>query len=55
MEQGFNACPWPEKFLESLSRLPKCAGMALGIDRLVMLLTNSSNINEVVPFPLEKI
>lgn len=51
MEQGLNAYPWPEEFLSSLSRLPKCAGMALGIDRLVMLLTNASNINDVVAFP----
>ncbi|MFO8241493.1 MAG: EF-P lysine aminoacylase EpmA [Dissulfuribacterales bacterium] len=55
VEQGFNVCAWPEEFLTSLSRLPKCAGMALGVDRLIMLLTNSSNINEVVPFPLGKI
>lgn len=54
-EQGLSAYPWPEEFLSSLSRLPKCAGMALGIDRLVMLLTNASNINDVVAFPPEKI
>jgi lysyl-tRNA synthetase class 2 len=50
-KQDLNVYPRPEEFLSSLSRLPECAGMALGIDRLVMLLTNSSNINEVVAFP----
>ncbi|MBW1964837.1 MAG: EF-P lysine aminoacylase GenX [Deltaproteobacteria bacterium] len=53
-EQGLNVYPWPEEFLSSLSRLPKCAGMALGIDRLIMLLTDTSNINDVVAFPPEK-
>jgi lysyl-tRNA synthetase class 2 len=50
-EQGLRAYPWPEELLSSLSRLSKCIGMALGIDRLVMLLTNASNINDVVDFP----
>jgi lysyl-tRNA synthetase class 2 len=50
-EQGLRVYPWPEEFLSSLSQLHKCAGMALGIDRLVMLLTNASNINDVVAFP----
>ena len=54
-EQGLRAYPRPQEFLSSLSRLPKCAGMALGIDRLVMLLSNASNINDVVAFPPEKI
>lgn len=54
-KQGLRAYPRPEEFLSSLSQLPKCAGMALGIDRLVMLLTNASNINDVVAFPPEKI
>ncbi|MGB9498135.1 MAG: EF-P lysine aminoacylase EpmA [Dissulfuribacterales bacterium] len=54
-EQGMNAYPWPEEFLSSLSGLPECAGMALGVDRLVMLLTNSSDINEVVAFPPEEV
>ena len=54
-EQGLSAYPWPEEFLLSLRKLPKCAGMSLGIDRLVMLLTNASNINDVVAFPPEKI
>jgi lysyl-tRNA synthetase class 2 len=54
-EQGLRAYPWPEEFILSLRKLPKCAGMALGIDRLVMLLTNASNINQVVAFSPEKI
>lgn len=30
---------------------PDCAGVALGIDRLVMLVTNSASLSEVVAFP----
>lgn len=50
LEQGWDFYPWPEEFLSSLNQLPECAGMALGVDRLVMLLTNSLNINEVITF-----
>jgi len=41
-------------FLNALkSGLPKCAGIAVGIDRLVMLFSNSKTIREILPFPLE--
>lgn len=40
----------PQKFLDELCALPQSAGIALGIDRLVMLLTDQSDIKNVVSF-----
>ena len=45
--------PLPEAFLESLAHLPPCAGIAFGIDRLVMLLADADNLDQVVAFPPE--
>ncbi len=42
--------PLPEAFLESLHHLPAAAGIALGIDRLVMLLADAHHIDQVVAF-----
>ncbi|MCF8062640.1 MAG: EF-P lysine aminoacylase GenX [Deltaproteobacteria bacterium] len=43
----------PEAFLEALGRMPDAAGMALGIDRLAMILTDSARIDDVVAFTPE--
>jgi lysyl-tRNA synthetase class 2 len=45
--------PMPEPFLVDLAKMPAAAGIALGIDRLVMLFTGSSRIDQVVAFSPE--
>jgi lysyl-tRNA synthetase class 2 len=47
--------PLPEKFLAELAHLPASAGIALGIDRLVMLLTGAMTIDAVVAFSPEEL
>lgn len=47
--------PLPEKFLEALAHLPPCAGIAFGVDRLVMILSNSASIDQVVAFTPEEV
>jgi lysyl-tRNA synthetase class 2 len=45
--------PVPDKFLSELAAMPEAAGIALGLDRLVMLLTDAISIDEVVTFTPE--
>jgi lysyl-tRNA synthetase class 2 len=52
---GHPIYPLPDKFLAALAEMPPVAGIALGIDRLVMLLRNASGIDEVVAFPPEEL
>ncbi len=47
---GKKNTPMPEKFLKSLEKMPETAGIALGIDRLVMVFTNSLSIDRVTTF-----
>ena len=47
--------PLPEPFLKELETLPAAAGIALGIDRLVMLLTDQADIAEVVALTPEQL
>ncbi len=43
-----------ERFLAALhSGLPDCSGIAIGIDRLLMIISQKSAIDEVLAFPIE--
>jgi len=52
---GKEIYPIPEKFFLNVKKLPDCAGIALGIDRLVMLFSNTSRIDHVVTLTFEEI
>lgn len=43
--------PIDQDFLACLPNLPDCSGVALGLDRLLMLSTGSSSIQDVLGFP----
>lgn len=45
----------PEKFLTDLAGLGDTAGIALGFDRLFMLLAGCSSVAEAMPIPLEEL
>ena len=47
---GKRPYPLPDNFLNELSAMPEAAGIALGLDRLVMLLTGAERIDDVVAF-----
>lgn len=51
--RGKQAYPLPEKFLEELADMGASAGIALGIDRLIMLLLDIPGIDGVVAFTPE--
>jgi lysyl-tRNA synthetase class 2 len=44
------AMPMPEAFLEAVAHMPECGGIALGIDRLVMLFCDADSIDDIMPF-----
>jgi lysyl-tRNA synthetase class 2 len=52
---GKKVYPMPERFLEALPSMPESAGIALGVDRLVMLFCDRKNIDRVVSFTPEEL
>jgi len=41
-------------FIEAVGKLPKCAGIALGVDRLVQVLPGEESIDNVLSLPMSK-
>ena len=54
-EMGKEIFPLPKKFLQAVGYMPDGAGVALGIDRFVMILADKQDIKEVVAFAPEEL
>lgn len=55
-QMGKTSCPPDLDFIAALkSGLPNCSGVALGIDRLIMIFTNQTSIENVILFSAQDI
>jgi len=53
--QGLPTVPIDERLLAALEHgLPDCSGVALGVDRLIMLAAGTRNIADVLTFPIDR-
>jgi len=50
-ERGLRELPVDENLLAALDDLPDCAGVALGVDRLLMCMLETDDIRDVLAFP----
>jgi lysyl-tRNA synthetase class 2 len=52
---GLTSVQKDQRFLAALAAgLPDCSGIALGLDRLLMLISGSQHIHEVLSFPIDR-
>lgn len=54
-DMGKEIYPSPERFLQTLDRMPQAAGVALGVDRLTMVLADKARIDDVVALTPEEV
>ncbi|MBD3672533.1 MAG: EF-P lysine aminoacylase GenX [Planctomycetaceae bacterium] len=55
LAEGATALPTCEHLIAAMeSGLPECSGVALGLDRLVMLLLGQSSLCDVIPFSYDR-
>lgn len=52
-QQGLPVIPTDQHLLAALPHMPDCSGIALGIDRLLMVAMNKMKIDQVITFPAE--
>ncbi|MBK5144164.1 elongation factor P--(R)-beta-lysine ligase [Budviciaceae bacterium BWR-B9] len=53
--RGLPVHPIDENFLAALAYgMPECAGVALGVDRLIMIALSAQSISEVMAFPVDR-
>ncbi|QBH95201.1 elongation factor P--(R)-beta-lysine ligase [Limnobaculum zhutongyuii] len=53
--RGLPIHPIDENFLAALTYgMPECAGVALGVDRLIMIALSAQSISEVMAFPVDR-
>ena len=51
---GLKEIPMDEHFLEAVASLPDCAGVAIGVERLLMVMSQSQHIMDVLAFPFDR-
>ena len=50
-ERGFDVYPYDQRMVDALEHgMPDCAGVAMGVDRLLMLMMDTRNIADVIAF-----
>ena len=54
-QRGRQLYPIDEKLLDALSHMPPTSGVALGFDRLVMLVLGAPDIGQVIAFPDDEV
>jgi lysyl-tRNA synthetase class 2 len=50
-EHGRPVLPLDERFLEAVGRMPPTGGIAVGMDRVLMLLLGAHALSDVLLFP----
>ncbi len=54
-ERGFDVYPYDQRLIDALQHgMPDCAGVAMGVDRLLMLMMNVKNIADVIAFDFHR-
>lgn len=52
-KQGLTIMPVDEHLLAALPHMPACSGIALGVDRLLMIAQNKLQLEKVITFPAD--